>query len=102
MTDSYVGVNYAKMGLAQEGLLKVVTQMDEATDGLIADLKTILGDSWTGDTKIEFEAYHLKWDGLEREMGNLLREAANAIGTATQNYQAAEMRNRAIWSDPSR
>ncbi|WP_037970754.1 WXG100 family type VII secretion target [Streptosporangium amethystogenes] len=97
MSDDYTKVNFVQMELAQEGLLKVVTAMDKATDDLITKLAAVLGGSWEGGAANFFEDHRKIWDAAEREMGNQLNSAVAALGTANENYKAAEARNRAIW-----
>ncbi|MET8049370.1 MULTISPECIES: WXG100 family type VII secretion target [unclassified Streptosporangium] len=99
MSDSdYTKVNFVQMEQAQEGLLRVVTAMDTATDQLITKLQEVLGDSWAGDAATYFEDHRKIWDAAEQEMGRQLNIAAVALGTANENYRAAEARNKAIWS----
>ncbi|GAT67594.1 WXG100 family type VII secretion target [Planomonospora sp. ID91781] len=97
MSD-YTKVNFVQMEQAQLGLLKVVSNMDKATDELIRKLQEVLGDNWAGDAANFFEEHRKIWDAAEQEMGRQLNEAAVALGTANENYKAAEARNRAIWS----
>ncbi|MEU7987060.1 hypothetical protein AB0B56_19560 [Streptosporangium canum] len=106
----YTKVNFVQMERVQGELLQVVTAMDTVTDNLITQLRATLGEaSWSGEaTKGEegwsggasefFEQHRAKWDQAEQEMGRQLQEAAKALGVATENYRAAEQRNKAIWS----
>ncbi|GAA3425122.1 WXG100 family type VII secretion target [Streptosporangium sandarakinum] len=95
----YTKVNFVEMERVEQELLKVVTDMDKATDDLLTKVHNILGDNaWEGGARGFFEEHRQKWDAEEREMGNQLNEAAKALGIATENYRAAEARNRAIWS----
>jgi uncharacterized protein YukE len=96
--SDYTKVNFVQMEQTQLGLLKVVSDMDKATDELIRKLQEVLGDNWAGDAANFFEEHRKIWDAAEQEMGRQLNEAAVALGTANENYKAAEARNRAIWS----
>ncbi|MFI6450091.1 WXG100 family type VII secretion target [Streptosporangium amethystogenes] len=98
MSDDYTKVNFVQMELAQENLLKVVTAMDKATDDLITKLAVLLGNKWEGGAANYFEDHRKIWDAAEREMGTQLNSAVAALGTANENYRAAEARNKAIWS----
>ncbi|MER7129968.1 WXG100 family type VII secretion target [Streptosporangium saharense] len=97
MSD-YTKVNFVEMEKAELGLLQVVTAMDKATDDLITKLQQVLGEHWAGDAAHFFEEHRKIWDAAEQEMGRQLNEAAKALGTANENYKAAEARNKAIWS----
>ncbi|MEU0565513.1 hypothetical protein ABZ297_08995 [Nonomuraea sp. NPDC005983] len=95
------------MQAAQEGLLKVVTELDRTTDELYRKLQTDLGAAWVdgGDGKGArsfFDERRAYWDAKEQEMGNQLHEAAKVIGMANENYQRAENYNRRLWEDPNR
>ncbi|MEV4250967.1 WXG100 family type VII secretion target [Streptosporangium canum] len=95
----YTKVNFVQMERVQGELLQVVTAMDTVTDNLITQLRATLGEaSWSGGASEFFEQHRAKWDQAEQEMGRQLNEAAKALGVATENYRAAEQRNKAIWS----
>ncbi|MEU6738096.1 WXG100 family type VII secretion target [Streptosporangium sandarakinum] len=95
----YTKVDFGHMERVQEQLLKVVTDMDKATDDLVTKLRQTLGEqAWAGGAANFFEEHRAKWDRAEQEMGRQLHEAAVALGVANDNYRAAEARNKAIWS----
>lgn len=103
----FTQVNFAQMQAAQEGLLKVVTELDRITDQLYKDVANVLKDAWydagTGQgAKSDFDAARTLWDAQEKEMGNQLTQAAQAVGLANQNYMNAERAARALWADPGR
>jgi uncharacterized protein YukE len=87
------------MERTMEALLGVVKQLDTKTDELYREVRATLGDEWEGEVRTIFEEGKAKWDKAEVEMVNQLNQAAQAIGVANSNYQAAEARNRAIWMD---
>lgn len=95
---AYTKVNFVEMQRVQGELLKVITALDTETDNLIKDLKGILGNkAWEGGAMSDFEGYKAKWDQSEIRMGEELTKAAKALGTATDNYMAAEAANRKAW-----
>ncbi|MFG3435865.1 hypothetical protein ACGF0J_01355 [Nonomuraea sp. NPDC047897] len=103
----FTQVNFAQMQAAQEGLIKVVTELDRITDQLYRDVANTLKDAWYDDetgtgAKSEFDAARVVWDAQEKEMGNQLAQAAQAVGLANQNYMNAERAARALWADPGR
>ncbi|MEV8633399.1 WXG100 family type VII secretion target [Streptosporangium sp. NPDC051023] len=95
-----IGVNFEQMARAQDDLLLLVTAMDEATDSLVAKIRSLLSDdSWNGGAAEYFETHRSRWDASEREMGRQLHEAAKALGVANESYRLAEMNNQKIWSE---
>ncbi|SFL16206.1 hypothetical protein SAMN05216275_16212 [Streptosporangium canum] len=96
-SSNYTMVSHVQMENTRIALLKVVTEMDQATDDLVTRLKTTLGGLWSGKTAEYFEAHRMIWDDAEREMGRRLHEAATAIGVANENYKNAELKNQRIW-----
>lgn len=97
--DDHTFVKFGSMELAYEELKKVVTELDRATDDLYADIQKELGASWEGDAEAFFTEKKNQWNEHERAMGQQLFKAAEAVSVAKGNYQAAEARNIAIWTD---
>ncbi|MFI6290912.1 WXG100 family type VII secretion target [Nonomuraea sp. NPDC050790] len=87
------------MEQAYEELKKIVTELDKATDDLYADIKKELGASWEGEAEQFFTTKKNEWNAHEQEMGRQLFQAAGAVNIAKGNYEAAERRNIAIWTD---
>lgn len=100
----FTKVNFVQMQAAQEGMINVVTELDRITDQLYRDIQRELGEHWVdGDgqgAKSYFDQRRAYWDAQEKEMGNQLRQAAQAVGLANENYQRAEAYNRRLWENP--
>ncbi|MCF6467750.1 hypothetical protein FAF44_04905 [Nonomuraea sp. MG754425] len=97
--DDHTFVKFGSMEQAYEELKKVVTELDRATDDLFADVKKEIGASWEGDAEQFFNAKKSQWDAHEQAMAKELFQAASAVDIAKGNYQSAEQRNIAIWTD---
>ncbi|MFC4120084.1 WXG100 family type VII secretion target [Nonomuraea zeae] len=97
--DDHTFVKFGSMEQAYEELKKVVTELDRATDDLFADIKKELGASWEGEAEQFFNTKKDQWDAHEQAMGRQLFQAASAVNIAKGNYEAAERRNIAIWTD---
>jgi WXG100 family type VII secretion target len=97
--DDHTFVKFGSMDHAYEELKKVVTELDKVTDDLYADIKKELGPSWEGEAETFFNTKKDQWNAHEQEMGRQLFQAAGAVDVANGNYQAAERRNIAIWTD---
>ncbi|MER6943396.1 hypothetical protein ABT294_05165 [Nonomuraea sp. NPDC000554] len=101
----FTKVNFGQMQAAQEGLLRVVTELDRITDQLYKDIQRELQEQWVDDdgkgARSFFDQHRAYWDAQEKEMGNQLHQAAQAVGLANENYQRAENYNRRLWEDPN-
>ncbi|TYB64391.1 hypothetical protein FXF51_22015 [Nonomuraea sp. PA05] len=97
--DDHTYVKFGSMEQAYEQLKKIVTDLDRATDDLFADIKKELGASWEGEAEQFFNFAKDEWNKHEQAMGLQLFEAAKAVNIAKGNYQAAEQRNIAIWTN---
>lgn len=97
--EDYTYVNFPSLQAAYEELKKIVTELDRATDDLYQDIKKELGASWEGEAQQYFDTKKEQWNALEKEMGQQLFQAAVAVDVARGNYQNAERRNIAIWTD---
>jgi WXG100 family type VII secretion target len=97
--DDYTYANFPSMEKAYEDLKKIVTELDTATDDLYNDIKAVLGVHWEGAAREYFEGKKAEWNALEKQMGEQLFNAANAVSIAKGNYETAERRNISIWSD---
>jgi ESAT-6 family protein len=67
----------------------------------LSDLKTYLAPmvaSWSGNAAGEYQALQAKWDGGASDLNQVLRQMAQALRTAADNYQSTERKNSSIWS----
>ncbi|MFB4267865.1 WXG100 family type VII secretion target [Nonomuraea sp. GTA35] len=97
--DDHTFVKFGSMDHAYEELKKIVTELDKATDDLFADIKKELGASWEGAAEQFFNAKKDQWNAHEQAMGRQLFQAATSVNIARGNYETAERRNIAIWTD---
>jgi len=67
----------------------------------LEDLKRFLQPlvaSWTGEAATGYQAKQAQWDRAAQDLNQILQQIGRAVGTSTENYQAAENANRNIWS----
>jgi early secretory antigenic target protein ESAT-6 len=65
------------------------------------DLKTYLGPlvaSWSGDASTEYQALQARWEASANDLNQVLRQMAQALRTAGENYRNTERKNSSIWS----
>ena len=75
----------------------VAGQIDQQLDDLKSFLAPLVA-SWTGQAATDWQALQSKWDSSAAELNQVLREIANNLRTANQNYGDAERANTSIWS----
>ena len=64
------------------------------------DLKTYLGPlvgSWSGDASTEYQALQARWEASANDLNQVLRQMAQALRTAGENYRNTERKNSSIW-----
>jgi ESAT-6 family protein len=54
--------------------------------------------SWSANAAGEYQALQAKWDGSASDLNQVLRQMAQALRTAADNYQSTERKNSSIWS----
>jgi len=67
----------------------------------LSDLKAYLAPmvaSWSGDASSEYQALQSRWDASANDMNQVLRQMAQALRTAGDNYASTERKNSSIWT----
>ncbi len=97
--------------MADGGILVTFQALEEAVtdtnsvsgqiDSQLSDLKAYLApmvSSWTGSASDDYKALQQKWDQSATDLNAVLREIAQSLQQAAQNYQQAENSNTSIWA----
>jgi WXG100 family type VII secretion target len=67
----------------------------------LSDLKAYLAPmvaSWSGDASSEYQALQSRWDASANDLNQVLRQMAQALRTAGDNYSSTERKNSSIWT----
>jgi WXG100 family type VII secretion target len=67
----------------------------------MSDLKAYLAPmvaSWSGDASSEYQALQSRWDASANDLNQVLRQMAQALRTAGDNYASTERKNSSIWT----
>jgi 6 kDa early secretory antigenic target len=67
----------------------------------LSDLKSYLAPlvaTWSGQASTEYQALQSKWDASADDLSQVLRQMAQALRTAGDNYANTERKNSSIWS----
>ncbi|TDC66578.1 WXG100 family type VII secretion target [Actinomadura sp. GC306] len=89
--------DYATMQHAQAIFQAKHREMVQLLDTLEANLQSGLG-RWEDDARDAYFEAKAKWDKVAREQADTVREFSEAVGTAQQNYEAAEVANAQMWA----
>lgn len=67
----------------------------------LSDLKSYIAPlvaTWSGEASTDYQALQAKWDASANDLNQVLRQMAQALRTAGENYQSTERANSQIWS----
>ena len=96
MTDGNISVTFAAINEAAMDADSVASQIAQQLSDLKAFLAPMVA-SWSGEASTDFQALQAKWDGSAADLNQVLRQMAQALRTAGDNYQATERTNSSIW-----
>jgi 6 kDa early secretory antigenic target len=97
MSDRPILVTFAAISEAAMDTDSIASQIDQQ----LSDLKSYIAPlvaSWSGEASTEYQALQAKWDASAGDLNQVLRQMAQALRTAGENYQSTERTNSSIWS----
>lgn len=92
-----VKVTFGEIANAQSNVSNTSNQVNQ----LLEDLKAFLAPmvaTWEGEAAAAYNEKQRQWDTAAADLNQVLNQIGVALGTANQNYQDAENRNRGLWS----
>lgn len=90
MSDgSYSEANFGVLSSSAENFAIVAGTMRKELDELESSLQSKLSQ-WKGDAQSAYWQYKKQWDAAAADMQNVVQKLGLAIGTAHDNYSAAE------------
>lgn len=92
MIVTFAAINEAAMDA--DSIANQITQQ-------LTDLKSYLApllETWSGQASSDFQALQAKWDASAGDLNQVLRQIAEALRAAGENYATAERTNSSIWS----
>ena len=96
MSNGHISVTFAAINEAAMDTDSVASQIAQQLGDLKAFLAPMVA-SWSGEASSDFQALQAKWDGSASDLNQVLRQMAQALRTAGDNYQATERTNSSIW-----
>ncbi|MBO0804638.1 MAG: WXG100 family type VII secretion target [Nocardiopsaceae bacterium] len=95
--NDYTRVNFGGMGQAQADFQRTYTSLQNEIDQLESQLNQNLGD-WTGQAQQVYLEVQQQWQQAMANMQAVIQSLGSTIGTANDNYQAAEAQNASRWA----
>ena len=90
-------VTFAAINEAAMDTDSIASQISQQLGDLKSYLTPLVG-TWSGDASTEYQALRAKWDSSANDLNQVLRQMAQALRTAAENYQSTERKNSSIWS----
>jgi early secretory antigenic target protein ESAT-6 len=97
MSDRPILVTFAAINEAATDTDSIASQIEQQ----LSDLKSYIGPlvaTWSGEASADYQALQARWDASAGDLNQVLRQMAQALRTAGENYQSTERANTSIWS----
>ncbi len=94
---SGITVTFGTIQQAQGDVAATVSRVD----GQLNDLKSFLApliSGWEGSASSDYQTLQKRWDTAATDLNQVLQRISQMLGETHDNYQAAEARNRGIFS----
>jgi len=96
MSD-YTMVQFAALESGQQDLVNSLNQLRSTVDGLDSQLQTHLS-TWIGSAQQAYLVAKTTWTNAMTDMQTVLGSLGSVVGTASENYSAAERANTSMFS----
>jgi WXG100 family type VII secretion target len=95
--DGHILVTFGAINEAAMDTDSVASQIAQQMSDLKAYLAPMVA-SWSGDASSEYQALQSRWDASANDLNQVLRQMAQALRTAGDNYASTERKNSSIWT----
>jgi WXG100 family type VII secretion target len=95
--DGHILVTFGAINEAAMDTDSVASQIAQQLSDLKAYLAPMVA-SWSGDASSEYQALQSRWDASANDLNQVLRQMAQALRTAGDNYSSTERKNSSIWT----
>jgi WXG100 family type VII secretion target len=96
-SDGHILVTFGAVNEAAMDADSIAAQIAQQLNDLKAYLAPLVA-SWSGEAAAEYQALQTKWDVSATDLNQVLRQMAQALRTAGDNYLNTEKTNSSIWS----
>lgn len=94
--DGHMLVTFGAINEAAMDADSIATQIAQQLSDLNSYLAPLVA-SWSGDASSDFQALQAKWDSSAADLNQVLRQIAQALRVAAEEYRATESANSSIW-----
>lgn len=94
---SEIRVNFGSLEAGRAGIMKSHGELVSTLDDLEANLQPML-QTWDGEAREAYFRCKQEWDTAAAAMAQTLSQIGSAVGTANENYGAAERAATQTWS----
>jgi WXG100 family type VII secretion target len=92
-----ISVNFEALSAGQDSIQGVYTQLTSTLDQLESDLAPMVS-SWSGSAQEAYLERKKQWEDAASALATVLSQIGQSVGTANDNYQAAERAARSNWA----
>lgn len=93
---SEIKVTFGALSTAQADIRSTLTRINGMLEELEAGLRPIAA-TWQGEAALFYREKQREWNAAAVDIGVVLDQIGRAVGTANENYQQVENRNRSLW-----
>ncbi len=93
---SQIKVTFGALSTAQADIRSTLTRINGMLEELEAGLRPIAA-TWQGEAALFHREKQQQWNTAAVDIGVVLDQIGRAVGTANDNYQQVENRNRSLW-----
>lgn len=94
---SQIKVGFAALATAQEDIRATTKRMNDRLVELEDGLRPVAA-SWQGEAALFYREKQREWNDAAADIAAVLDQIGRAVGTANENYQQVEARNRSLWT----
>jgi early secretory antigenic target protein ESAT-6 len=92
-----ISVSFESLASGQDSIKGVYTQLTATLDQLESDLQPMVS-SWSGSAQESYLQCKKQWEEAAAALSIVLSQIGQAVGTANENYQAAERAAKNNWA----
>ncbi|MDN5930618.1 MAG: WXG100 family type VII secretion target [Pseudonocardia sp.] len=93
---SEIKVTFGALSTAQADIRSTWTRINGMLEELEAGLRPIAA-TWQGEAALFYREKQQQWNNAAVDIGVVLDQIGRAVGSANENYQQVENRNRSLW-----
>jgi early secretory antigenic target protein ESAT-6 len=92
-----ISVSFESLTTGQDSIKGVYAQLTATLDQLESDLQPMVS-SWSGSAQESYVQCKKQWEEAALALSTVLSQIGTAVGTANENYRAAEKAAKSNWA----